>query len=333
MIDTIYFEEQVAEHPRTLALFERFSQAGRIPCNHYKEVFNPSGQNFRLQKKKPALILAQNSGKRVHPVPPTYGIGGRHNFYFSHMLNCLYDCRYCFLQGMYPSANYLLFVNYEEFFDDIQKMVAENPDEPSWFFSGYDCDSLALEKLTEFARTALPFFAKHSNAHLELRTKSVATQILEKTIALPNVVTAFSFTPQEISDALERGVPSVNARIQAMKRLAEKGWKLGVRLDPIIDCLDFDQRYQSLITDIFSDISESSIHSVSLGPFRLPEPFFKRMEKLYPAEPLFSTELSRRGRSVSYPQEVENQRISSCEDFLLQHLPPEKLFLCQPVEE
>ena len=53
MIDTIYFEEQVADHPRANALFSRFPQADRIPCNHYKEVFNPSGQNFRIQKKKP----------------------------------------------------------------------------------------------------------------------------------------------------------------------------------------------------------------------------------------------------------------------------------------
>ena len=64
MIDTIYFEEQVVDHPRALGLFERFPKAQRIPCSHYKEVFNPSGQNFRLQKKKPALILAKNSGKK-----------------------------------------------------------------------------------------------------------------------------------------------------------------------------------------------------------------------------------------------------------------------------
>ena len=52
MIDTIYFEEKVAEHPRTISFFKRFPQADRIPCSHYKEIFNPSGQNFRLQKKK-----------------------------------------------------------------------------------------------------------------------------------------------------------------------------------------------------------------------------------------------------------------------------------------
>ena len=155
MIDTIYFEEQVSDHSRSIALFERFPKADRIPCSHYKEVFNPSSQNFRIQKRKPALILAKNSGTMVHPVPDTYGIGGKHNYYFSHMLNCLYDCRYCFLQGMYPSAHYLLFVNYEDFFEEIAKIQKKNPDEQNWFFSGYDCDSLAMEKLTGFAQSAL----------------------------------------------------------------------------------------------------------------------------------------------------------------------------------
>lgn len=333
MIDTIYFEEQVSDHPRSIALFERFPKADRIPCAHYKEVFNPSGQNFRIQKRKPALILAKNSGTMVHPVPDTYGIGGKHNYYFSHMLNCLYDCRYCFLQGMYPSAHYLLFVNYEDFFEEIAKIQKKNADEQNWFFSGYDCDSLAMEKLTGFAQSALSFFSDHRVAQLELRTKSVATQILEKTEALSNVVTAFSFTPQEISDALEKDVPSVSARIRAMKRIADRGWKLGVRLDPIIDCRDFENRYKSLIAEIFAEIPKDSIHSVSLGPFRLPFPFFKRMEKLYPQEPLFASNFEKRGRSISYNREIENQRLETCRLLLEQHLPPEKLFFCKPVEE
>ena len=157
-----------------------------------------------------------------------------------------------------------------------------------------------------------------------MRTKSVATQILEETEALSNVVTAFSFTPQEISDALEKDVPSVSARIRAMKRIADRGWKLGVRLDPIIDCRDFENRYNSLIAEIFAEIPKDSIHSVSLGPFRLPFPFFKRMEKLYPQEPLFASNFEKRGRSISYKREIENQRLETCRLLLEQHLPPEK---------
>ena len=333
MIDTIYFEEQVVNHPRTRRLFNRFPHADRIPCNHYKEVFNPSGQNFRLQKKNPALILAKNSGMRIHPVPQTYGIGGTHNFYFSHMLNCLYDCRYCFLQGMYPSAHYLLFINYEDFFADINDLATNHSPQQSWFFSGYDCDSLALESLTGFAESALSFFKANPLAQLELRTKSVATKILENHTPMENVVTAFSFTPQKISDQLENQVPTVANRIQAMKTLADKGWKLGVRLDPIIDCHDFEKHYECLIQEIFEQIPAHAIHSVSFGPFRLPSPFFKKMEKLYPMEPLFAGNLERRGRSVSYAKEVENQRVGACRKLILNHISAEKLYLCQPVKD
>jgi spore photoproduct lyase len=62
---------------------------------------------------------------------------------------------------MYPSAHYLLFVNYEDFYEEIEKMAMQTPTEPSWFFSGYDCDSLALESLSGFAASALSFFKDH----------------------------------------------------------------------------------------------------------------------------------------------------------------------------
>ena len=68
-----------------------------------------------------------------------------------------------------------------------------------------------------------------------------------------------------------------------------------MRLDPIIDCRDFENRYNSLIAEIFAEIPKDSIHSVSLGPFRLPFPFFKRMEKLYPQDPLFASNFEKEG--------------------------------------
>ena len=68
MIKNIYYEQKVENHDRTQEFFRRFPQAAKISCNHFKEVFNPSGQNFRLQKKNPSLILASQDGKKVHPL-------------------------------------------------------------------------------------------------------------------------------------------------------------------------------------------------------------------------------------------------------------------------
>ncbi len=103
-----------------------------------------------MQKRRPSLILAKKHGRLVHPTPAGYGIGTARDFYFSHMLNCLYDCRYCFLQGMYRSASFVVFVNYEDFFEAALETAGEAPGEDVCFFSGYDCDSLAFEGVTRF---------------------------------------------------------------------------------------------------------------------------------------------------------------------------------------
>jgi spore photoproduct lyase len=213
MFSHIYIEEQVREHPRTRAICARFPKAAHIACRHYGEVFNPRSQNFRLQKPRPALILARKHKRRVLPTPDGYGIGGSRNYYFSHMLNCLYDCRYCFLQGMYRSAHYVLFVNYEDFEADMDRILAENSNAPAWFFSGYDCDSLALEPVSGFAAHFLPFFEKRPDACIELRSKSTQVRGLLKREPLANAVIAFSFTPEEIYQALEHKVPATGGRL------------------------------------------------------------------------------------------------------------------------
>ena len=55
----------------------------------------------------------------VLEVPDNYGIGAKYNYYFSHKLNCVYDCRYWFLQGLFQSAHYVLFINYEDFMHEL----------------------------------------------------------------------------------------------------------------------------------------------------------------------------------------------------------------------
>ena len=94
MFDFIYAEESILDHPRTRALLGRFPRAQLVSCARYGEVFNRTAQNFRLQKRRPALILAHKAGRRVLPAPDGYGIGSERNYYFSHLLNCPYDCRY-----------------------------------------------------------------------------------------------------------------------------------------------------------------------------------------------------------------------------------------------
>lgn len=328
MIDTIYLETAVADHPRTAAIRSRFPSARIIECERYGEVFNPKAQNFRLQKSRPALILAEKFQKFVLQAPAGYGIGGERNYYFSHMLNCLYDCRYCFLQGMYQSANYVLFVNYEDFQTQIRALCEATPDQDVYFFSGYDCDSLAFEPVTGFAEAFLPVFEALPNAWLELRTKSTQVRSLLQREPLARCVVAFSLSPDAVADKVEARAPDVAKRIEAAAKLQQQGWPIGLRFDPLIYQHDYRQHYQALFERVFSALDASRLHSVSLGVFRLPEQYFKNIHKLYPEERLFASPLQTQAGMVSYRADLEQAMLQDCTEMLLQHVPAHLVFPC-----
>jgi spore photoproduct lyase len=328
MIETIYIEEAILQHPRVVEIVARFPQARKIICSRYGEVFNPKAQNFRLQKQQPALILAEKYKNFALPAPLGYGIGAIRNYYFSHMLNCLYDCRYCFLQGMYQSANYVLFINYEDFQHDIKQLCAESPDEKLHFFSGYDCDSLALEPVTGFAEQFLPFFATLPNAWLELRTKSTQVRSLLSREPLPRCIVAFSLSPDEIAKKVEAKAPSLERRLDALCKLQEQGWQIGLRFDPLIYQSGYQQQYRQFFEQIFARINLHQLHSVSLGVFRLPENFFKKVHKLYPEEKLFAGPLVSQQGMVSYKQELEQDMMGYCTEQILTYISADKFFPC-----
>ncbi len=321
MPSRIYIESAVREHPRSQQILARHPGVPVVEIEHYGEVFNPRAQNFRLQKRDPALILARKHRGHVLAAPEGYGLEGDRHYYFSHMLNCLYDCRYCFLQGMYRSAHHLVFVNYEDFDTAIRDTTARHPGEPVWFYSGYDCDSLASEPMTRFTEHFLPLFAELDNAWLELRTKSTQVRGLLSRPPQQRVVTAFSFTDPHSHRRLEHGVPSIAKRIDAMSRLMAAGWPVGLRLDPVVYHRDYQQQFRRLLEQLFEAIDGSALHSVSLGNFRLTRDHFRTSARLYPEEPLFAQELVLHNGIVSYPEALEREMIEFCETELLRYIP------------
>ncbi len=325
-MDTIYLEESIWDHPQVARIKARFPGATLVTCERYSEVFNVRAQDFLLQKRRPALILAEKHGRSVLPTPPDYSIGRTGNHYFSHMLNCLYDCRYCFLQGMYQSAHYVHFVNFEDFESGIDELRSKS-EEDLCFFSGYDCDSLAMEGVTGFVEHFLPFFAERQDSWLELRTKSLNTRILEDREPLPNVIAAFTLTPDAIAKEVEAGAPSYAKRLSKVESLTQQGWNVGLRLDPLIPWPGFPELYQEMIREVFDRVESERIHSVTLGPMRFPKAMYERIVRLYPEERLFALEeMALREGQMTYPPEVEEELVGLVLGELQEQLPAERIF-------
>jgi len=330
LIDTIYVENDIRQHQRTLKILSRFKPVRTIVIERFGEIFNQRRQNYRIQKKNPALILARKHNGHVLEAPKGFGIGGTKNFYFSHMYNCVYDCRYCFLQGMYSSANYVVFVNYEDFDKQIEATIKRYPDEKVTFFSGYDCDSLALENITGFAQHILPNFGNYPTALLEFRTKSLQVIPFTSVTVQPNCIIAYSLMPDQMSAALDHRAPSVKRRIEVICQLARLGWKIGLRFDPLIHGLDWKIQYKDLIECVFGKIPREAIHSVSFGPLRFPKAMYRKIFKLYPDEMLFAGPLDEMGSIVSYNGDIENEMTDFCRQMFAKFIPDSIVFQCTP---
>ena len=326
MFSAIYLESEVRGHPRTRAILARYRDLPHIECERYGEIFNRKSQNFRLQKEHPALILARKHGRKVLPAPGGYGFDAAGSHYFSHMLNCIYDCRYCFLQGMYRSAHCVLFVNYEDFAESIRRTIDSGPPNQV-FYSGYDCDSLALEPVSGFAEHFVPLFAECPEATLELRTKSTQFAGLLRMPAIPNCVVAMSFTTEAAAKRWEQGVPSIEKRLAALARLQQAGWPVALRFEPLLPEGSLPL-HEELFRLIFSRLDPGRLHSVSTGLFRMPAGYFRNTLKLYPDEALFARETKTENGVVSFHHPNREAWLEQLERTLFRHIDPARYYRC-----
>ena len=68
------------------------------------------------------------------------------------------------------------------------------------------------------------------------------------------MVIAYSLTPDQTAATLEHKAPSVEKRLAALAELAERGWNVGLRFDPVLYELRYQDLYQRLFEDVFDRI-------------------------------------------------------------------------------
>ncbi len=323
MRKTIYIEKEIKDAPRTVNLLKKFKDPAIIFIDRYSEVFNKKNQNFGLQKINPAIILAKKHKNFLLETPKNYSIGKKKNYYFSYMYNCLFDCRYCFLQGMYNSSNLLIFLNYEDYFNEINSIRSKKTSNNTTIFSGYDCDSLGYDHVTNFSTTALLYFEKFKDIELEIRTKSTYLKPFYRK-SLNNIVLAFSFTPEKFSAKYELGVASFKKRINALKKVLEFGWNVGIRLDPFVVYQGWEKDYKNLFKILFSLVPRDQMHSVTYGNIRYPKQIFTNIKKKYPDEKLF-LKFEKNKKNI-YDEDNEELIKSFCKKYLFNYVDNKKVF-------
>lgn len=323
LFNSIYIEEQAFEYPIPKEIIKSHPNSPIIKIRHYKDVFNRPKQNFYIQKHNQSLILAVKDKNFLYKGPDVCQNFGHSNFYYtSFLLNCIFDCEYCYLQGMYPSANIVAFVNTEQFKSAIRD-VASN--EPVFLAASYDTDLIAFHNVIPYMDYFHDFFKENTDILVEIRTKSGNESFYRCHEPLENIIIAFTLSPQGIIDKFERYTPSLETRIKAIRTAISLGYKIRICLDPIFINPESDSLYEPFFKYIFEKINPDDILDLGYGFFRMSRDFFKRIESKSNSR-LFAQNYSHYNDVVSYPPDIQNEIKAKHIDIISKYIGKEKIF-------
>lgn len=323
----IYIEESAKDYPLAKEIRGRFPQATQISIRNYQEVFHRSRQSWSSQKKSSKLILAKKHDGFLYPGSYlTPGFGHHHFYYNAMMLNCLYDCHYCYLQGMYPSANLVLFVNTEDYFQETEKILAEQ--HPMYLCVSYDNDLLAFEDIAPYSRQWIEFCSTRSDLLIELRTKSANYRSIADLPVTNQVIIAWTLSPEEVVKKYEAKTPSLGARVKALQSAIEDGWKVRICFDPVLRIENWKEIYGNFLESLTA-LNWEKIHDVSIGSFRMPRGYFRELKRKRPGSDLLYLPLEKSEQVVRYPDQQQQEIFDFMQDKISKFLPASQISFCE----
>lgn len=286
----IYVESQSIESNIAEQSFKRFPKAKIIEIEDYKKIFNKNGQDFQIQKLSTKLILAKKQPPFIYPATDIIQDSGFSNFYYcTPILNCIYNCEYCFLQGMYSSANIVVFTNTEEVKDAVKKQILERkyPDEPLLLSLSYNTDILALENILPLTKQWIDFANNTDDLFMEIRTKSGLTSSFNKLKPSKKILFAWTLSPNNIIQKYEHKTPLLERRIMSIQKIVDSGWPVRLSFDPILIYPNWKEDYKQMFERIKETISGDKIFDITIGVFRMSDDFFNRIKKTKPDSDLY----------------------------------------------
>ncbi|MBN8222024.1 MAG: hypothetical protein J0L53_13960 [Spirochaetes bacterium] len=330
-IDTLYIENAAADRPLTEKIREKLQPQKTEFIDDYQDFFSRRKTPYLQKRSERNLFIALKRGALLRIAPDAYGFGADDlHYYYIHAYNCVYECEYCYLQGYFSSPDLVLFVNHDEILREMKSALAQTPHKRVWFHAGEFSDSLALSHISQELPLYWDFFRQNPHSFLELRTKSVNLSMLRGLEPLPNVIVSFSLSTEVQAALFDREAPGVMQRIEAMQRLRDMGFRLGVHFDPIIYREDFTEKFSEIAAPVADRIGFGAIDYISLGVVRFAKDVFREAKENYPDSGMFARHfIQGEDAKMRYIRPLRLQLLETSQAILKKHgCPEQKIYFC-----
>lgn len=248
----IYYEPHIAEYPLGKMLMEKFSDSEWHPIdshNRIKELQERDNADFIEMKNY--LIIGT---RKTHKYTENQKISDFLVPFTSS--GCSAMCLYCYLVCNYNKCSYLrVFVNVEEM---LSKLIRRSYgyEKPCTFEIGSNSDLILENQVTGNLPGIIEKFALEGRGKLTFPTKFSMIEPLLKLNHQGKTIVRMSVNPQTLIEQVELGTSSLRRRIEALNKLCEAGYPVGLILAPVILTDGWQVLYTGLLDELHSHLSE-----------------------------------------------------------------------------
>ena len=221
--------------------------------------------------------------------------------------NCGFDCSYCSIQSFYHGDE----VRFDSSFAEKLARLDIDPKRFYHIGTGQSSDSLMWGNQAGILDALFDFARKHPNVILELKTKSKNIQHLLKADVPKNILCTWSLNTPTLIAHEEHLTASLDERLNAARRLADRGVLVGFHLHPMIHYDAWRQDYGLMLQRLASEFSADEVVLVSLGTLTYIKPVIKqlRARKGFQSKILQMPWVESDGK-LSYPREIKQEMFS-----------------------
>ena len=181
--------------------------------------------------------------------------------HFSAVGNCPYDCRFCYLSGNRGNLKcpaIKLYTNLPDVLSAIRKAADRAPG-PVLFYGSKLQDFVALDPLTRYSETLVPFAAEQPNVRLLFLTKSANIERFLPLDHRGHTILSWTLNAEPVIEGYEIGTPSLDERLVAARRAADAGYEVRFILMPMIPVPGWRQAYAEVVEKALSVVRPSRI--------------------------------------------------------------------------
>lgn len=247
----IYYEETISEYPLGKYLLEKYKTVPKtIIQNHNNILELRSKQNSEFLNLKQNLIIGT---RKTHKYVENHKVSDFLVPYTSS--GCSAMCMYCYLVCNYNKCSYLrLFVNREKMLEKLITITNKSP-KALTFEIGSNSDLVLENEITNNLVWTIENFSNSKKGFITFPTKFHMVEPILNINGIDRVIPRVSINPNEIIQYVEYGTSSLEKRIDAINKLKDAGYKVGILIAPIILVDDYEKLYEELLITLSEKLS------------------------------------------------------------------------------